>query len=169
MPTIGYLIKLGMDAWSGSNKNSDIFAISSIVQYTLMIIYLAIVLVVIGGMLHTGTIITNNFMWFFGSLMFIFIVYVAILVLYAAYYSKLQYGRIAPSITDTINKLIMIPLWIIIFYNMHTFLDCKKSNTCSSPISFTTFAVLAFGLLQLYLVYTSFKVMRSWPTDDILF
>jgi hypothetical protein len=62
----------------------------------------------------------------------------------------------------------MIPLWILIFYNMHTLLQCQKNNTCSSPISFYTFAILAFGLMQLYLVIQSFKVLKWWPTDDIL-
>jgi hypothetical protein len=97
------------------------------------------------------------------------LVYVAILVLYALYYSKLQYGFISLSINESINNLIMIPLWILIFYNMYTFLDCQKTNTCSPTISFYTLSIIAFGLMQIYLVVDSFRVVQNWPTDDIYF
>jgi hypothetical protein len=168
LPTIGFFIKMGMDAWSGSKQGGD-SAVSSIVQYSLMTLYLAAVVAIIGSKIHKGVMmITNDFMWFFGSIVFIFIVYVAIIVLHAVHYPKLQYGRITPGISESVNNLIMIPLWILIFYNMHTLLQCQKNNTCSSPISFYTFAILAFGLMQLYLVIQSFKVLKWWPTDDIL-
>jgi hypothetical protein len=169
LPTIGYFMKMGMNAWSGSKQGGGDSAVSSIVQYSLMTLYLAAVVAIIGSKIHKGVMrITNDFMWFFGSIVFIFIVYVAIIVMHAVHYPKLQYGRITPGISESVNNLIMIPLWILIFYNMHTFLECQKNNTCGSPISFYTFAILAFGLMQFYLVIQSFKVLKWWPTDDML-
>lgn len=170
MPIIGFCMKLLMNAWSTAGKNSDTYAISSIVQYSLMTLTLAVVVVLIGKLMHSGTItVTNNFKWYFGSLFFLLLVYVAILVLYALYYARLQYGFISLSINDSINNLIMVPLWILIFYNMYTFLDCQKTNTCSSTISFCTLSIIAFGLMQIYLVVDSYRVVRNWPTDDIYF
>ena len=170
MPIIGFFMKLIMNAWSTSNKNSNIYAVSSIVQYSLMTLTLAVVVILFGRLLHNGTItLTNNFKWFFGSLFCLLLVYVAILVLYALYYSRLQYGFISLSINESINNLIMVPLWILIFYNMYTFLDCQKTNTCSPTISFCTLTIIAFGIMQIYLVVDSFRVVQNWPTDDIYF
>jgi hypothetical protein len=134
LPTIGYFMKMGMNAWSGSKQGGGDSAVSSIVQYSLMTLYLAAVVAIIGSKIHKGVMrITNDFMWFFGSIVFIFIVYVAIIVMHAVHYPKLQYGRITPGISESVNNLIMIPLWILIFYNMHTFLECQK-NLCHTCI-----------------------------------
>lgn len=165
-----------MDAWSNTNKHSNMYAISSIVQYSLMTVYLAIAVVMIARFIHINSgnnaIITANLQLFFASLCFSLIVYVAIIVLYAVYYPRFQYGYITPSISGSINKYIMVPLWILIFYNMHTLIDCNKpnaTNECDPKISFLTLTIVAFGLMQVYLVVTSFKIVQLWPTDDIYF
>ena len=168
LPVIGFCIKLSMDAWSNTSKTSNMYAISSIVQYSLMTVYLAVVIVVICKHLMNPVIVaTKNFKFFFVSLCLLLIVYVAIIFLYSFYYPTLQYGYMTPSISETINNYIMIPLWILIFYNMRTFIDC--ANDCNPMISFLTLAIIGFGCMQMYLVVTSFDSVRLWPTDDIYY
>lgn len=176
LPIIGVCIKWSMDAWSNTNKHSNMYAISSIVQYSLMTVYLAIAVTMIARFIHNNTgnvnIITSNLKLFFASLCLSLIVYVAIIVLYALYYPRFQYGYITPSISGSINKYIMIPLWILIFYNMYTLIDCNKpnaTNACDQKISFLTLSIVAFGLMQVYLVVNSFKIVQLWPTDDTFF
>jgi hypothetical protein len=171
LPIMGFLIKLTMDSWSKSNDNdNDRYAISSIVQYSLMTLYLAIIIGLIVKQMRNATITTTpNFNCFIGILGFLLLVYVAIIALYATRYSKLQYGFIIPSISESINNWIMIPLWILIFYNMQNLMDCQKTKNCVPTVSFCTLTILAFGLMQMYLVNSSFNMLQLWPTDDIDF
>jgi hypothetical protein len=169
LPVMGFCIKWLMDSWSHTSKTSNIYAISSIVQYTLMTLYLAVMVVFIGKFLHSNPTATIDLKCFFAALFFLLIVYVAIIALCAMYYPRLQYGYITPSISDTINNYIMISLWVLIFYNMHTLMECNKTNTCDPIISFLTLSIIAFGLMQVYVVVDSFRVMQLWPTDDIYF
>ena len=170
LPIMGFLIKLTMDAWSKSNNNTT-NAISSIVQYSLMTLYLSIVIGLIIKLLRNKTITTNtNFNCFFAVLGFILIVYVSIIALYAIRYSKLQHGFITPSISESINNWIMVPLWFLIFYNMFALMECQKNaNACSPTVSFYTLAIFAFGLMQLYIVHNSYNMVNLWPTDDIYY
>lgn len=170
LPIVGFLIKLTMDAWSKSNNNAT-NAISSIVQYSLMTLYLAIVIGLIIKLLRNKTITTNtNFNCFFVALGFLLLVYVSIIALYAIRYSKLQHGFITPSISESINNWIMVPLWFLIFYNMFALMDCQKNaNACSPTVSFYTLSIFAFGLMQMYIVHNSYKMVNLWPTDDIYF
>jgi len=138
--------------------------------------YLAIAVTMIARFIHNNsgdsTKITANLNLFFASLCFTLINYVAIIVLYAVHYPRLQYGYITPSISDSINNYIMIPLWILIFYNMHRLIDCNKlnpMNACDQKFSCLTLTIVAFGLMQMYLVVNSFKIVQLWPTDDTYF
>jgi len=169
LPVMGISIKWLMDSWSHTSTTSNIYAISSIVQYTLMTLYLALMVGFIGKFLHSNPTATIDLKCFFAALFFLLIVYVAIIALCAAYYPRLQYGYITPSISDTINNYIMFSLWILIFYNVHILMECNKTNTCNPIISFLTLSIIAFGLMQVYVVVDSFRVMKSWPTDDIFF
>ena len=163
-----------MDAWSKTSKTSNIYAISSIVQYSLMTMYLVMAIYFIGKYLNrpnnNPNVATKNLWFFFGALGFLLIANVAIITMYSLYYPTLQYGYITPSISESINNYIMIPLWLLIIYNMHTFMDCEKRNmSCSPIISFLTFAIIGFGLMQGYLISNSFRMVQRWPTDDIYF
>jgi hypothetical protein len=170
LPVIGFGVKSAMDAWSESSAKSDVYAISSIVQYSLMTLYLAAVVGLIGKLLHNGTITaTPNLKCFFGALFFLLLIYVAIIILYSVYYARLKNGLITPSINESVNNLIMVPLWLLIFYNMYTFLDCQKTASCIPTISGYTLSIIAFGLMQVYLVVNSFNMLQTWPTDDIYY
>ena len=170
LPIMGFLIKLTMDAWSRTNNNTT-NAVSSIVQYSLMTLYLAIVIGLIIKLVRNRTIVANtNFNWFFAALGFLLFVYVSIIALYAMRYSRLQYGFITPSISESINNWIMVPLWFLIFFNMFSLMECQKNaNACAPTVSFYTLAVFAFGFMQLYIVHNSYNMVNLWPTDDIYF
>ena len=171
LPIIGVCIKRSMDAWSKTNKHSNTYAVSSIVQYSLMTLYLAIAIIMVGRFIHKNSgntgVITNNLKWFFGSLCFLLVVYVAIIVLQSVYYNILQHGLINLSIDESINNYVMYPMWIMLFYNIHAFIACHKMNNCSPYVGFLTLTVIGFGLIQSYLVVNSFNRVIYWPTDDI--
>ena len=153
-----------MDAWSSS------IAISSIIQYSLMTLYIAFVIGLVINQARTSTIsVSTNFKTFFVVLGFLLLVYVAIIALYAIRYSRLQYGFITPSISESINNWIMVPLWLLIFYNMFNFIECQKKLGCPLNVTSYTMAILAFGLMQLYIVYNSYLMVNLWPTDDIYY
>jgi hypothetical protein len=168
---MGYVIKLSMDAWARSGQDTSTSAISSIIQYSLMTLYLAIVIGLVIKLVRNGSFTINtNFKWFFAELVFLLLVYVAIIALYAIRYSRLQYGFITPSISESINNWIMVPLWFLIFYNMFNFLNCQPSAmACNPMVSFYTMSIFAFGLMQLYIVHNSYIMVNLWPTDDIHF
>lgn len=136
-----------------------------------MTLYLAVVIGLMIKLVRNNTMsINTNFKWFFAALGFLLLVYVAIIVLYSIQYSRLKYGFITPDISESINNWIMIPLWSLIFYNMFNFLECQKNtNACSPTVSFYTLSVIAFGLMQLYIVHNSYNMVYSWPTDDIYY
>lgn len=136
-----------------------------------MTLYLAIVIGLVIKLMQNNTITVNtNFKWFFATLGFLLLVYVAIIVLYSIRYSRLKYGFITPTISESINNWIMVPLWILIFYNMFNFIECQKNaNACTPIVSFYTLSVFAFGLMQLYVVHNSYKMVNLWPTDDIYY
>lgn len=169
LPIIGFIIKLSMDAWSRSNNDTSSNAVSSIVQYSIMTLYLAIVIGLVIKLVRNKTMPTNtNFTFFFVVLGFLLLAYVAIITLYAVYYSQLRYGFITPSIRESINNWIMVPLWLLIFYNMFALMECQKNpNACNPIVSFYTLSIFAFGLMQLYLVISSYQMVIAWPTDDI--
>ena len=52
---------------------------------------------------------------------------------------------------------------------MYTFLDCQKYANCVPTISGYTLSIIAFGLMQVYLVVNSFTMVQLWPTDDIYY
>ena len=167
LPIMGFVIKLAMDAWSRSTNDTSSTAISSIIQYSLMTLYLAMVIgLVIKMALNNNLTINTNFKWFIASLGFLLMVYVAIIALYAIRYSRLQYGFITPSISESINNWIMVPLWFLIFFSMFNIMDCQK-NTCAPTVSFYTLTIIGFGLMQLYIVHNSYNMVNLWPTDDI--
>ena len=151
-----------MDAWSSST------AISSIIQYSLMTLYIAFVIGLVIKQARTGITVSTNFKWFFAELGFLLLVYVAIIALYALRYPSLQYGFITPSISESINNWIMVPLWLLIFYNMFNFMECQKTG-CHHNVTFYTMAIIAFGLMQLYIVHNSYNMVYLWPTDDIYY
>jgi hypothetical protein len=171
LPIMGFVIKLSMDAWARSGQDTSTSAISSIIQYSLMTLYLAIVIGLVIKLVRNGTFTINaNFKWFFAELGFLLLVYVAIIALYAIRYSRLQYGFITPSISESINNWIMVPLWLLIFYNMFNFINCQPNViACNAMVSFYTMSIFAFGLMQLYIVHNSYNMVNLWPTDDIHF
>lgn len=165
LPILGFLIKLAIDAWA--KTNNDVYAFSSIIQYSLLTLYISIVIGLIIKLMRNAKIVTNlNFNWFIATLAFLLIMYVAIIALYSLRYTTLKNGYIIPSVSETINNWIMVPLWLLVFYNMNELFSCQ-SKTCAPAISFYTLSIIAFGLMQLYLVHKSFNMVYLWPTDDI--
>lgn len=162
LPIMGFIIRMSMDAWSSST------AISSIIQYSLMTLYIAFVIGVVIKQARNGTPVNTNFKTFFVVLGLLLIVYVAMIALYAIRYSRLQYGFITPSISESINNWIMVPLWSLIFYNMFNFTECQKKE-CPPNVTFYTMSIIAFGFMQLYIVHNSYKMVNLWPTDDIYY
>ena len=153
-----------MDAWSSST------AISSIIQYSLMTLYIAFVIGLVINQARTGTIsVSTNFKTFFVVLGLLLLLYVAIIALYAIRYPILQYGFITPSISESINNWIMVPLWLLIFYNIFNFIECQKKLGCPQNVTSYTMIILAFGFMQLYIVCNSYLMVNLWPTDDIYY
>jgi hypothetical protein len=166
LPIFGFLIKLAIDAWA--KTNNDVYAYSSIIQYSLLTLYISIVIGLVIKLVRNDKLVTNlNFNWFIATLAFLLIMYVAIIALYALRYSTLKNGYIIPSVSETINNWIMVPLWLLVFYNMNELFSCQGQRTCAPAISFYTLSIIAFGLMQLYLVHKSFNMVYLWPTDDI--
>ena len=137
-----------------------------------MTLYLAIVIGVVVKLARDNNTISENlnFKTFFVVLGLLLLVYVAIIVLYAIRYPQLQYGFITPTINESINNWIMIPLWLLIFYNIFNITDCQKregKGACLPIVTFYTLAIIGFGLMQLYIVYNSCNMVSLWPTDDI--
>jgi hypothetical protein len=80
----------------------------------------------------------------------------------------LNLGRLKPSINSGINVYwIIIPQFLLIFYNWKLFIDCNSvvNNPCSK-VTWITFIILAFALIQTYLIVDSSRVIEHWPTDD---
>lgn len=161
-PVAGFFIKIIMDAFA-----SNIQATSSIVQYSLMIMYLASAASLIGYYFYKNPGTANtNFKVFVGALFFLLCIYVGVIVLNAMYNRILNKGLLEPSINRPINNWIMFPQWMLIFYNLTTFLKCQKNKNCPPFVSWITLFIVAFGFMQLSLVISSFKTMQLWPTDD---
>ena len=86
----------------------------------------------------------------------------------------LNLGRLNPSINGAINVYwIIIPQFILIFYNWKLLMDCSNQaainpaaiNVCSK-VTWITLIILAFALIQTYLIVDSSRVIEYWPTDD---
>ena len=82
----------------------------------------------------------------------------------------LNLGRLNPSINGAINVYwIIIPQFILIFYNWKLLMDCSNQvvviNTCSK-VTWITLIILSFALIQTYLIVDSSRVIEYWPTDD---
>jgi hypothetical protein len=163
-PAAGFCIKVIIDAFT-----SNIQATSSIIQYSLMVMYLASAASLIGYYFYKnpGTA-TTNFGVFVGALFFLLCIYVGVIVLNAMYIGVLNKGFLEPSINRPINNWIMFPQWMLIFYNLSIFLSCQKNGDCPPFVTWITLFIIAFGCMQVSIIITSFRTMEQWPTDDAI-
>ena len=79
----------------------------------------------------------------------------------------LNTGHLKPSINSGINVYwIIVPQFMLIFYNLKVFVDCDDALNKCSKVSWITLAIIAFAVIQTYLIVDSSRVIQTWPTDD---
>jgi hypothetical protein len=163
-PIVAFFAKVVIDAFA-----SNVKATSSIVQYSLMIFYLALS----GGIIfyhltkNTRPYYTN-FKVFLFAMFWMMCNYIGILTLNAMNLDILNRGDLTPSVNDpTINNWILIPQMALTFYNVALFVRYKPSQLVDPPpVSWVTLTIIALALIQLYLIVNSFRTLHTWPTDD---
>ena len=166
-PIVAFFAKIVIDAFG-----SNVKATSSIVQYSLIILYLAAVgsLIMYYFTKNTADIPNNtvNFKVFLFAMFWMMCNYIGIVVLNSMHLDILNRGDLTPSVNDpTINNWILIPQMGLTFYNVALFLQCDDKSKCTT-VSWVTLTIIAFALIQLYLIVNSFRVMQTWPTDDAI-
>ena len=165
-PIVAFFAKIVIDAFG-----SNVKATSSIVQYSLIILYLAAVgsLIMYYFTKNAATDIPNNtinFKVFLFAMFWMICNYIGILILNAMNLDILNRGDLTPSVNDpTINNWILIPQMALTFYNLALFLQCDDKSKCTT-VSWVTLTIIALALIQMYLIVNSFRTMQTWPTDD---
>jgi len=164
-PIVAFFAKIIIDAFG-----SNVAATSSIVQYSLIILYLAAVVSLIMYYFTTSVSTipnnTTNFKVFLFAMFWMMCNYIGILTLNAMNLDILNRGDLTPSVNDpTINNWILIPQMALTFYNLALFLQCDAATKCTT-VSWVTLTIIALALIQMYLIVNSFRTMQTWPTDD---
>ena len=162
-PIVAFFAKIVIDAFG-----SNVKATSSIVQYSLIILYLAIVVGILVKYFFTANRPNNNvnFQIFAVAMFWMMCNYILILILNAMNLDTLNRGDLTPSVNDpTINNWILIPQMALTFYNLALFLQCNDRLKCTT-VSWVTLTIIALALIQMYLIVNSFRTMQTWPTDD---
>lgn len=161
---VGFFIKIIIDAFA-----SNVNATSSIVQYSLMIIYLASTLALISYYFTKNARSyrkNTNFWIFLGALFMMLCNSIGIVSLNGMYLDILNRGDLTPSVNDpTISNWVLVPQVALILYNSSLFLHCDNP-ACPSTVSWVTLTIIALALIQMYLIVNSFRTMQTWPTDD---
>lgn len=163
LPIVAFFAKIVIDAFG-----SNVKATSSIVQYSLIILYLAIVVGILVKYFFTVYRPNNNinFQIFAVAMFWMMCNYILILILNAMNLDTLNRGDLTPSVNDpTINNWILIPQMALTFYNLALFLQCNDRSKCTT-VSWVTLTIIALALIQMYLIVNSFRTMQTWPTDD---
>jgi hypothetical protein len=162
-PIVAFFVKVVIDAFA-----SNVKATSSIVQYSLMILYLAIS----GGiMFYNLTKKTSpfytNFKVFLFAMFWLLCNYIGIVALNATYIDTLNRGDLITSVNDpTISNWVLVPQMLLVFYNVALFVRYKPSPSVDPPVSWVTLTINALALIQMYLIVNSFRTMQTWLTDD---
>lgn len=161
---VGFFIKIIIDAFA-----SNVNATSSIVQHSLMIMYLASILALISYYFTKNARShrkNTNFWIFLGALFMMLCNSIGIVSLNGMYLDILNRGNLIPSVNDpTISNWVLVPQVALILYNLSLFLQCDNP-ACPSTVSWVTLTIIALTLIQMYLIVNSFRVMQTWPTDD---
>ena len=166
LPIVAFFAKIVIDAFG-----SNVKATSSIVQYSLIILYLAVLVVILANYFFTPNTAdrpnnTANFLIFAVAMFWMMCNYILILILNAMNLDTLNRGDLTPSVNDpTINNWILIPQMALTFYNLVLFLQCDSKSKCTT-VSWVTLTIIALALIQMYLIVNSFRTMQTWPTDD---
>lgn len=163
-PIVAFFVKVVIDAFASNLK-----ATSSIVQYSLMILYLAIS----GGIIfyhftkNTRPVYTN-FKVFLFAMFWLLCNYIGIVALNATYIDTLNRGDLITSVNDpTISNWVLVPQMLLVFYNVTLFLQFKpSSSSVNPPVSWVTLTIIALAIIQMYLIVKSFHMMQQWLTDD---
>lgn len=163
---LAFCVKVCLNAFA-----SNVQSTASIVQYSVLTLCL---LIPFGQILSKWLSSSNNdniknantafflvgIAWVLGNVL-------AFIALNGRDIDMLNLGRLKPSINSAINVYwIIIPQFILIFYNWKLLMDCSPINTCSSKVTWITLIILAFALIQTYLIVDSSRVIEYWPTDD---
>ena len=164
-PIVAFFIKVVIDAFASSMK-----ATSSIVQYSLMILYLALTGGIIGVYFTKNAYAPNNttnFKFFLFAMFWLLCNYIGIVALNATYIDVLNRGDLVPSVNDpTISNWVLVPQMLLVFYNLTLFSQCSRPDKKCATISWVTLIIIALAMIQMYLIVKSFMIMQKWPTDD---
>jgi len=164
---LAFCVKVCLNAFA-----SNVQSTASIVQYSVLTLCL---LIPFGQILSKWLSNTNDniknantalflvgIAWVLGNVL-------AFIALNGRDIDMLNLGRLNPSINGAINVYwIIIPQFILIFYNWKLLMDCSNpaaTNTCSK-VTWITLIILSFALIQTYLIVDSSRVIEHWPTDD---
>ena len=166
LPTVAFFAKIVIDAFG-----SNVKATSSIVQYSLIILYLAIVVGFIAMHFTTNTADipnnTMNFKVFLFAMFWTLCNHMSILVLNAMYIDIINRGDLIPSVNNPIiSNWVLVPQMLLTFYNVMLFLRFRSPQQVNPPVSWITLIIIALTLIQTYLIVNSFRMMQMWPTDD---
>jgi hypothetical protein len=162
-PIVAFFAKVVIDAFA-----SNVKATSSIVQYSLMIFYLAFS----GGIIFyhlTKNTRPNytNFKVFLFAMFWTLCNQMSILVLNAMYIDIINRGDLIPSVNNPIiSNWVLVPQMLLTFYNVMLFLRFRSPQQVNPPVSWITLIIIALTLIQTYLIVNSFRMMQMWPTDD---
>jgi hypothetical protein len=162
-PVVAFFAKIVIDSFASNLK-----ATSTIVQYSLMIFYLAFS----GGIIFyhlTKTPRPNytNFKVFLFAMFWTLCNQMSILVLNAMYIDIINRGDLIPSVNNPIiSNWVLVPQMLLTFYNVMLFLRFRSPQQVNPPVSWITLIIIALTLIQTYLIVNSFRMMQMWPTDD---
>jgi hypothetical protein len=161
---LAFCVKVCLNAFA-----SNVQSTASIVQYSVLTLCL---LIPFGHILNAWmSNVSNNIKNANTALFLVGIAWVlgnvlAFIALNGRDIDMLNLGRLKPSINSGINVYwIIIPQFLLIFYNWKLFMDCSQINPCSK-VTWITLIILAFALIQTYLIVDSSRVIQTWPTDD---
>jgi hypothetical protein len=163
---LAFCVKVCLNAFA-----SNVQSTASIVQYSVLTLCL---LIPFGHILIKWLSIDNmknaNTALFLVGIAWVLGNVLAFIALNGRDIDMLNLGRLNPSINGAINVYwIIIPQFILIFYNWKLLMDCSNQvvviNPCSK-VTWITLIILSFALIQTYLIVDSSRVIQTWPTDD---
>jgi hypothetical protein len=148
---------------------SNLQSTSSIVQYSVLTLCLLFSIgCILNALADTASNPRkngNNFAFLFGMTWVLGNV-IAFIALNGDNIDMLNAGHLKPSINSAFNVYwIIVPQFMLIFYNLKLFMDCNEAAPCNK-VSWITLVILAFALIQTYLIVDSSRVIKYWPTDD---
>jgi hypothetical protein len=164
---LAFCVKVCLNAFA-----SNVQSTASIVQYSVLTLCLLIPFAhILNAWMSNASHIKNaNIALFLVGIAWVLGNVITFIALNGRDIDMLNFGRLKPSINSGINVYwIIVPQFMLIFYNWKLFIDCNSAaatNACGSRVTWITFTIIAFALIQTYLISDSSRVIQTWPTDD---